>query len=110
MQQHRCDTHKVVSDDPETNPSTDAIGAAVATASEPMSTFEHTDSAFAPDTPALPTPKPSLPFMGAPRRCFAARLRQHNPPDAAGIRGGLVRGRRKAPITGGQVGRRPKMC
>ena len=37
--------HEVVGDDPETDPSTDAVGPAVATAPETMSTFEHTDSA-----------------------------------------------------------------
>jgi hypothetical protein len=64
-----------------------------------MSTFEHADSAFASDAPPLATSKPTLPFMRATGRCFAAGLRQHHPSDAAGVRGGLVRSRRKAAIT-----------
>jgi hypothetical protein len=103
--QDRCDAHEVVRDDPKTNPSTDASGSTVATPSEPMATFEHTDSSFAAHAPALATPKPALPFMRAPRRGFATGLWQHDAADAPGVRSRLVGRRRKAAITRGEVGR-----
>ena len=77
--------HQIVGDDAEPDPAVHAVGAMVATAAQAMTSFEHTDAAFAADAPALPATEPSLPFMRAPRR----RLRAA----AAARRRGARRGR-----------------
>src|SRR4029453_15782660 len=41
-----------------------------------MPSFDHTDASFAAHAPALPTPEPSLPLMGAPRWRFSSGPRQ----------------------------------
>ena len=50
-----------------------AVGAMVATASQSMSSFEHTDAAFAADAPALAATEPALAFVRAPRRRISGR-------------------------------------
>src|SRR4029453_5728089 len=41
-----------------------------------MPSFDHADASFAAHAPALPTPEPSLPLMGAPRWRFSSGPRQ----------------------------------
>src|SRR5215203_775680 len=80
----------------------------VATAAQAMSTFEHTDSAFAPDAPALPAPEPALPLMGTPRRRLGAALRQDHAAHATVHRRLFVTGGAEAAVARGQVWRTAK--
>src|SRR5262249_44171598 len=68
-----------------------------------MSALEHTDPAFAPDTPALTTTEPSLAFVRASHRGFASGSRQNDPPDTARKRGIFVLGRGEATIGGRDI-------
>src|SRR2546425_13373945 len=75
----------------------------VATATQAMSTFEHTDATFASDAPALPAAEPTLTFMGAPRRRLGATTRQHHATDAAIGRGLFIGRGAETPIARGEI-------
>src|SRR3989442_1040850 len=77
----------------------------IATVVESMSTFEHTDAAFAPDAPALPPTEPALMFMRAPRRRLRPAPRQDHPSHATINRRLLVRRRAETAIASGQIRR-----
>src|SRR5438105_4413369 len=70
------DVHQIVGDDAEADPSMHAVDAMVATAAQTVSTFEHTDAAFAPDAPPLSTAEPALTLKGTSRGRFRATPRQ----------------------------------
>src|SRR4029453_17206801 len=103
LPQYGRGAHEVIGDHPETYPSTDAVGPAVATTPETMSTFDHANAAFAPHAPALPAAEPSLSFMGAPRWRFAAWPGQDDASDAAHHGGLFIRRGGKAAIARRQV-------
>ena len=70
-----------------------------------MSSLEHTDPTFTPDTPALSATEPSLAFMRTPRRCLPSSAEANHPSDAARERRVFVLGGRKATIAGGDIWR-----
>src|SRR5205814_9949038 len=80
-----------------------ALRAMVATAPQAMPSFDHPDTAFASDTPALPAPKPSLSFMRAPRRCFPSGPRQDNASHPAAGGRLFIGGRGESTITSSDV-------
>src|SRR5258708_36518014 len=96
------DVHQIVGDDAEADPAMHAVDAMVATAAQTMSTFEHTDAAFASDAPALPAAEPALTFIGAPRRRLGAAPRQDDASHTAVNRRLFVPGRAEAAVAGGQ--------
>ena len=99
------DVHQIVSDDAEPDPSVHAVDAMVATATQAVTTFEHTDATFAPDAPALAAAEPVLPLIGTPRRRLGAATRQDHASNTASG-GGLFVGRRaEAAIARGQIRR-----
>ena len=77
----------------------------VATAPQAMSSFEHTDAAFASDAPALAAAEPALTLIGAPRRRLGAATRQDHASDTAVNRRLFVAGRAEAAIASGQIRR-----
>ena len=101
--QERRGAHQVVCDDAEPDPASGAVRAMISTASQTMSSLEHTDSAFAPDTPALTAAEPTLSFVRAPRRGFPSRSRQNHSSDTAYQRRVFVFRGSKAAIGGGQI-------
>jgi len=96
--QERCGVHQVVGDDAESDPASDAVGTAISAASQTVAPLEHTDAAFAADSPALTTTKPALAFVHAPRRCFPPLAWQNHASDAARQCRIFVPDRREAPI------------
>ena len=79
--------------------------AMVATASQSMPSFDHADAPFAADAPALPAPKPALPFIRASRRRLRPAPRQDDASHAA-VGGRLFVGRgAEAAIAGRQIRR-----
>ena len=102
------DVHQIVRDDAESHPSVHAVDAMVATTAQTMTTFEHTDAAFAPDAPALPATEPALMFVGAPRRRLDAAARQDDASHAAVGRRLFVTGGTEAAVARSQIRRAPK--
>ena len=97
--------HQIVGDDAEPDPASDAVRAMVATASQAMPTFEHTDAAFAPDAPALAAAEPALSFMRASRRRFApgrGKITRRTPRVSGRV---FILGRGKAAIARGKIRR-----
>ena len=101
--------HQIVRDDAEADPAVHAVGAMVATATESMSTFEHTDAAFAADAPALSATEPALAFIRAPRRRLRAAPRQAPPVGRRGRRRLFVGAELKPRSPAARSGARPKI-
>ena len=96
---------QVVGDDPEADPAMHAVDAMIATASESMSPFDHTDAPFATDAAALAASKPRLAFIRTPGRRFRPAPRQNHSADAAVGRRLFIRGGAEAAIAGGEMRR-----
>jgi hypothetical protein len=84
--------HQVVCDDTEPDPANCAVSAVIATASQPMSSFEHTDPTFRSDAPPRAAAEPPLSFIRTTRRRCPTRMRQDDSPYAAADRGGALTG------------------
>src|SRR5258708_30464904 len=77
----------------------------IATASKTMSSLEHTDRSFAPNTPALSATEPAVPFVRASRGRLPSRSRQDDTPNAGRERGLFILGGGKATIGSGDIWR-----
>ena len=99
---------QVIGDDAEADPSSRAISASIATAPQPMASFDHADATFAANAPPLSATKPALALMRAPRVSFAARSRQDDPPHTPRDRRCFVGSRRESPIARRDV--TPRIC
>ena len=82
-----------------------AVDAMIATASESMSPFDHTDAPFAPHAPPLAASKPRLAFIRTSGRRFRPAPRQDHPADAAVGRRLFIGGGAEAAIAGGEMRR-----
>ena len=90
---------QVIGDDPEADPSSGAISASIATAPQPVASFDHADATFAANAPPLSAAKPALALMRAPRRRFPAGPGQDHPTHPARDRGLFIRRRRESTIS-----------
>src|SRR5438874_1672724 len=99
------DVHQIVGDDTEPDPTMHAVDAMVATTTQAVTTFEHTDAPFAPDAPALPAAEPALTFMGTPRRRLGAGPRQDHTSYAAVNRRLFIASRAETTVACGQIRR-----
>src|SRR5258708_37887206 len=77
----------------------------IATASKTMSSLEHTDRSFAPNTPALSATEPAVPFVRASRGRLPSRSRQDDTPNTASERRLFILGGGKATIRSGDIWR-----
>src|SRR5437867_5632318 len=89
---------QIVGDHAQPDPPLHAARASVPAPPHPVPTFERADASFTAGAPAEGGPS------GA-RALLAGLTRQHDVPDAAGVRGALVAARGKAAVGDGQVRR-----
>lgn len=78
---HQCvpgDRTEIVGDDAPPDPPLHPLGPVIATAVQPMTSFQPTDPSFDPCSPVAALPKPALALVGVAGDRFPARLRQHD--------------------------------